>query len=430
MLSLDERPFLHLSVDRNVFEIDTLRPNVRWQLRGEDSGRVAQPWCFSVGSRRALRGVGGLERGFQDWGHHSVLLCEADARAREVLALRFPKVRLSDDVRDLKDLPECDILTAGFPCQDLSQVGRRKGISGPNSRLIDVVLDLLVKARPGPAWLVLENVPFMLNLDGGRAINRIVTALERMGFAWAYRIVDARAFGLPQRRRRVVILASRVADPRPTLLGVDAAAPEQGKRGVHACGFYWTEGNTGLGWAIDATPPLKGGSALHIPSPPAIWFPRRRLIGVPSIEDAERLQGFEAGWTHVPFEDSRQARQRWRLVGNAVSVPFARWVAERLAAASGAYDADADRELVKADRWPNAAWGAEGRRGRSSASEWPVVRPQQHLATFLMRSVRPLSRKATAGFLTRLERSTLRYEEAFRLDLHHHIEMHDAADAH
>jgi hypothetical protein len=41
-----------------------------------------------------------------------------------------------------------------------------------------------------------------------------------------------------------------------------------------------TEGNTGLGWAIDAVPPLKGGSALHIPSPPAIWFPRRRLVAV------------------------------------------------------------------------------------------------------------------------------------------------------
>ncbi|TGS92697.1 DNA (cytosine-5-)-methyltransferase [Mesorhizobium sp. M2D.F.Ca.ET.171.01.1.1] len=373
-------------------------------------------------------GIGGLEQGFHRHGHQSVLLCEADGRAREVLALRFPKVRLSEDVRDLNVLPKCDVLTAGFPCQDLSQVGRRQGISGPNSGLIDVVLDLLANAWPGPTWLVLENVPFMLSLDSGRAIERIVTALERMGFAWAYRTVDARAFGLPQRRRRVVILASRVADPRPALLGVDAIAPDPGKRGAHACGFYWTEGNTGLGWAIDATPPLKGGSALHIPSPPAIWFPRRRLIGVPSIEDAERLQGFDAGWTHIPGEDARQARQRWRLIGNAVSVPFAGWVAERLMA-SGAYDGHGDYELGKGTRWPSAAWGVEGRRGHSSVSEWPVVKTQQHLATFLTRPVKPLSLKAAAGFLARLERSSLRYEEAFRLDLRHHIEEHDASNA-
>jgi DNA (cytosine-5)-methyltransferase 1 len=276
--------------------------------------------------------------------------------------------------------------------------------------------------------VVLENVPFMLSLDGGRAIDRIVTKLEDMGFGWAYRTVDARAFGLPQRRRRVVILASRVADPRPVLLGVDASAPQAAKRGVHACGFYWTEGNTGLGWAVDSTPPLKGGSALHIPSPPAIWFPRRRLIAVPSIEDAERLQGFDAGWTDVGDEDPRRTRQRWRLVGNAVSVPFAGWIADRLSTSDG-YDADGDHALETGARWPGAAWGVDGRRGRSSVSEWPVEAPQQHLASFLEHKVAPLSRKATAGFLSRLERSSLRYEKAFRLDLHHHIKRHDTRDA-
>lgn len=373
-------------------------------------------------------GIGGLESGFGGRGHETLLMCETDQRARHVLASRFPGVELSADVRDLKGLPRSDVLTAGFPCQDLSQVGRRQGIAGPNSRLVDVVLSLLAQARPGPTWVVLENVPFMLSLDGGRAIDRIVSTLEGMGFAWAYRTVDARAFGLPQRRRRVVILASRIGDPRPALLGVDASAPAEARRGVRACGFYWTEGNTGLGWAVDATPPLKGGSALHIPSPPAIWFPRRRLIAVPSIEDAERLQGFDAGWTHVDGEDPKQTRQRWRLVGNAVSVPFARWIADRLLSPDH-YAADGDQALEKGARWPRAAWGVAGRRGVSSVSEWPVVEPQEHLASFLKHKIQPLSRRATAGFLSRLERSSLRYDEAFRLDLHHHVKQHGTNDA-
>ncbi|MBZ9797766.1 DNA cytosine methyltransferase [Mesorhizobium sp. ES1-4] len=389
---------------------------------------MAKPATKQMAVVGLFAGVGGLEQGFHSQGHQSVLLCDVDPRAREILALRFPRAALVDDVRALRSLPNCDVLTAGFPCQDLSQVGRRRGISGPNSGLIDVVLNLLAKAKPGPTWLVLENVPFMLSLDSGRAINRIVTALEAMGFAWAYRTVDARAFGLPQRRRRVVILASRMKDPRPALLGVDAAAPQPDERGSHACGFYWTEGNTGLGWAIDATPPLKGGSALNIPSPPAIWFPLRRLIAVPTIEDAERLQGFEAGWTHVPGEDAQRARQRWRLVGNAVSVPFAGWVARRLMTMDG-YDADGDPDLADQARWPGAAWGMDGRRGKASVSEWPEMATQQHLATFLTHGVKALSRRATAGFLSRLERSKLRYEEAFRLDLTHHIEMHDEAEA-
>lgn len=408
-----------------------LKTLIEEQAGGACSGAVAPPKT-SISNPKQLTvaglfaGIGGLEQGFRGRGHHSILLCEIDPRARETLALRFPEVCLTDDVRALKTLPACDVVTAGFPCQDLSQVGRRQGIAGPNSKLIDVVFKLLQPTRPGPTWLVLENVPFMLNLDGGRAIELIVTALERMGFAWAYRTVDARAFGLPQRRRRVVILASRTVDPRPALLGVSTTAPAPRSRGVHACGFYWTEGNTGLGWAVDAIPPLKGGSALHIPSPPAIWFPRRRFIGLPSIDDAERLQGFEAGWTEVSDEDPRRARQRWRLVGNAVSVPFANWIADRLSV-SGDYADGNDAQFEAGARWPRAAWGMEGRRHHSSASEWPVIAPQQHLASFLRRAITPLSRKAAAGFLSRLERSGLRYEEAFQCDLQHHIERHDAS---
>jgi DNA (cytosine-5)-methyltransferase 1 len=372
-------------------------------------------------------GVGGLEQGFVNAGHPSILLCEVDDLARAVLKRRFKKVQLASDIRLLKALPNSDVLTAGFPCQDLSQVGRRRGIEGPNSGLVEVLLELIRKSRSRPKWVVLENVPFMLSLDGGRAIDRVVTALENMGYAWAYRVVDARAFGLPQRRRRVAILASRVADPRPALLGTDVGAPAPRSRAGHACGFYWTEGNTGLGWAIDAIPPLKGGSALHIPSPPAIWFPRRRLIAMPSIEDAERLQGFTAGWTNISSDDRRQQRQRWRLVGNAVSVPFASWLASRLSSCDP-YSSGDDEALEEGTGWPSAAWGVDGRRARSTVSEWPVGEQQQHLASFLSRGVKPLSRKATAGFLSRLERSTLRYEEAFRLDLQHHIETNEPTD--
>ncbi len=369
-------------------------------------------------------GIGGIEKGFRAKGHDSILLCEADQTARRVLSRHFPGVDLSEDVRSLGALPECDVVAAGFPCQDLSQAGRLRGIAGPNSGLIDVLLTLIEKARPRPEWVVLENVPFMLKLDRGQAVERVVTRLEDLGYAWAYRTVDARAFGLPQRRRRVVIVASNSTDPRQALLGVDAGQVPKPMLSSHASGFYWTEGNTGLGWAVDATPPLKGGSGLHIPSPPAIWFPRRRLIAVPSIEDAERLQGFPPGWTSLPDGDERAARQRWRLVGNAVSVPFAKWIADRLRI-SGEYEDYADLELERGAKWPGAAWGVAGRRGASRVSEWPIVEEQQHLASFLSQQPKPLSRKATAGFLSRLERSTLRAKPEFLADLRHHITRHD-----
>jgi DNA (cytosine-5)-methyltransferase 1 len=368
-------------------------------------------------------GIGGFERGLALAGHHTAFLCDADPAAVRVLKRQFKRVAIATDVRALATLPEVDVVTAGFPCQDLSQVGRRRGIDGPNSSLISVVLELLRNApESSPRWLVLENVPFMLTLDRGRAMTSIVSALESMGWRWAYRTIDARAFGLPQRRRRVILFASREHDPRGALLAQEKGASVHHTRGNHACGFYWTEGNRGLGWAIDAVPPLKGGSGLHIPSPPAIWFPRRRFIGVPSIEDAERLQGFPAGWTSAAHDEEHGSRRRWRLVGNAVSVPLARWIGERLVA-KDQFRLEGERLPADGFAWPAAAWGdGGGVRYSAPVSEWPVRAPYIHLAQFLEHPVLPLSRKATEGFLGRLRKSGLTRPEQFETDLESHAQ--------
>jgi DNA (cytosine-5)-methyltransferase 1 len=368
-------------------------------------------------------GIGGLEAGFSREGHASVALCESDASATRVLKSRFPGVEIHSDVRSLKTLPQCDAVTAGFPCQDLSQAGSRLGIDGPNSGLVGILLSLLRSNRRPPKWLILENVPFMLKLHKGRAIQSIVESLESMGWAWAYRTIDARAFGLPQRRRRVVLIASPTENPNPILFAQDAATADPSSRGSHACGFYWTEGNKGLGWAVDAVPPLKGGSGLHIPSAPAIWFPRRRAMLLPDIRDAERLQGFDADWTISAFDEKRGDGKRWRLVGNAVSVPMAAWIGRNLKTTSthkvpivGTVE-----PLSSTVPWPDAAFGSKGTRMRVDVSHWPVREPYSHLAGFLRYPLKSLSEKATAGFLSRLEQSGLNYDSAFGRDLHHHL---------
>lgn len=406
--------------------LDGKAPGVAWG----DIGAHKSPKPINKGASKTtltvtglFAGIGGLDEGFRQAGYTSAMLCEIDPLARHVLKRQFPEVEVNEDVTALTGLPTCDVLTAGFPCQDLSQVGQRKGISGPQSGLINAVFGLLQRQKRAPTWVVLENVPFMLRLDGGRAIRSIIDALEKMGYAWAYRTIDAQAFGLPQRRRRVILIASKTHDPRPILLGMDAGAPGVRARGSHACGFYWTEGNTGLGWAVDSVPPLKGGSALHIPSPPAIWFPRRRLIGLPTIDDAERLQGFVAGWSDIADVEPRGDRKRWRMVGNAVSVPMAKWIAERLLAPQAPFVAEHEDGLPKSGGWPGAAWGYKGKRGKATVTEWPIFTPPQHLSAFLSREVMPLSKKATSGFLSRLVKSNLRYDEAFRADLAYHLKQ-------
>lgn len=356
-------------------------------------------------------GIGGIEFGLHAAGHETVMFCEWHAAAQRVLRERFPAVELVGDIADLEGLPDVDLVTAGFPCQDLSQAGRTAGIRGRRSGLVEHVFRLLDDATREPTWLLLENVSFMLALDRGEAMRWLTAQLEARGYMWAYRVVDSRAFGLPQRRQRVLLLASRTHDPRPVLLAQDHGEPLIPDRTGLACGFYWTEGIRGLGWAVDAVPTLKGGSGLGIPSPPAIWWPGTGRIVTPDVRDAERLQGFPAGWTEPADEEpGRRRTDRWKLIGNAVSTPVARWLGERLDLDHG-YDASGDPVLLEGSRWPAAAWGRLGKRHRVETSMWPVSHVRPHLHDFLAFDTNPLSARATAGFLGRAARSTLRIPE-------------------
>jgi len=365
-------------------------------------------------------GVGGIERGLERAGHSNELLCEIDPSARKVLEKRFQGVPLIDDIRALTTLPATDIVTAGFPCQDLSQAGRTKGIGGANSGLVKEVFRLLRGMKRKPTWIVLENVPFMLSLGRGRAMSVIVGALEELGYQWAYRTIDSRAFGLPQRRRRIFLVASRSEDPRAVLLNGMAKVPLFRTSAYTLHGFYWTEGNTGLGWAVNAVPPLKGGSRIGIPSPPAIWLPRKRKLCLPDIRDAERLQGLPAGWTEWSNGEKASGRERWRLVGNAVSVPVAEWIGRRLSDHRD-YHENGATPLRRSAKWPRAAWGRNGKVYEAMVSEWPVSRRCQSLESFLEYPLQPLSVKATAGFLSRITKSTLNVNKRFIRDVRYHL---------
>jgi DNA (cytosine-5)-methyltransferase 1 len=254
----------------------------------------------------------------------------------------------------------------------------------------------------------------MLQLQKGRAMEYLTDSLERTGFRWAYRVIDARSFGLPQRRQRVLLLASRTDDPRCILFPDDSGVHARFEPVESACGFYWTEGSKGLGWAVDAVPTLKGGSTIGIPSPPAIWL--RHTTGAieqPEIRDAERLQGFPVDWTapacSVP---GVRAGARWKLVGNAVSVPMAQWLGECIGEPRP-YDDRQDVELPRGAPWPKAAWGVRGERFAAGQSLWPVETDYRHLEPFLRFPTKPLSARASNGFLGRAYASTLRFPSGF-----------------
>jgi DNA (cytosine-5)-methyltransferase 1 len=386
-----------------------------------DSASSSQSPAFTVAGLFA--GIGGLERGFHLAGARTELLCELWEPARTVLQEHFPGVPVHGDIRKLHELPAADVVAAGFPCQDLSQAGRTAGIHGQESGLVKFLFKLLRNARP--RWVVIENVRNMLVLDSGNAMRYLVGELESLDYRWAYRLVDSRFTGVPQRRQRVLLVASQDEDPRTVLFADEASGPEDDWFRTDAYGFYWTEGLRGLGWAKDALPTLKGGSTLGIPSPPAVWIRERspgNAIVTPSISDAEHLQGFPRGWT-LPAAVSGRKSHRWKLVGNAVTVGVAAWLGQRLAAPASPASM-MEIELSAAAKWPTAAWGTSGRRWLVPVSMWPEARQYEHLLDALdLDQLTPLSWKAVQGFRSRMEASTLRFDEAFRLAIKEHEEF-------
>ena len=245
-----------------------------------------------------------------------------------------------------------------------------------------------------------------------------MSEFEQRGYLWAYRVVNSLSF-LPHRRQRVFFLASTEGDPADVLL-VDEAEPPIVRTTLdsHAHGFYWTEGTRGLGWGPDCVPTLKNGSTVGIPSPPAILLTNGEIV-TPDIRDAERLQGFPANWTK-PAEAVGRASFRWSLVGNSVTRPVAAWIGKRLMA-PGHYDLDRDGANLMSQNWPRAARFDGTVQREVSISEFPVWRKRKSLQDFLTYVPALLSPRATAGFLSRIDESSLRFVPGFKERVRAHL---------
>ena len=158
-------------------------------------------------------GVGGFDEGMRRAGHECVAMVEWDRAAAGVLSYRYPDVPLYCDVSkvEVDDLPDCDFLTYGFPCQDLSVAGKRKGLEGERSGLFFEATRLIrgLHARGSRfRFAVAENVKGLFSADDGHAFARCIRELRQCGaseIGWS--VYDSQYFGLAQRRKRVFIVS-------------------------------------------------------------------------------------------------------------------------------------------------------------------------------------------------------------------------------
>jgi len=164
-------------------------------------------------------GVGGFDIAAERSGIDPIVACEIDPQARGVLQHRFPNTILINDVKDVTGDklrehgldPRRTVITGGFPCQDLSVAGKQAGLEGgERSSLFFEIVRILREFNP--QWFILENVPGLLSSKGGRDMGIVVGELAELGYSFAWRVLDAQNFGVPQRRRRVFIVGHFGAD--------------------------------------------------------------------------------------------------------------------------------------------------------------------------------------------------------------------------
>lgn len=348
-------------------------------------------------------GVGGFDLGLEQAGMECVAQVEWDRNCQAILAKHWPKTPRWGDVAKVygRHLPPAEVVAFGSPCQDLSHAGKRAGLNGDKSGLFFQAIRIIKEMRdasasrptgPIPRYAIWENVPGALNSNNGRDFRAVIDALADIGavaIEWA--VLDAQHFGVPQRRRRIFLVA--IFDPATAERCPDPLLPVgKGRRGNTSESRTTLEDDTpttrgrsddsreqtpeddsvtvfqpgvmvrqGAGVLRDLVPSLRaeahaGDNQAHIAQP--IGFshtqgldPQASELAWPTLRseggghavltdyalrkltplECERLMGWPDDHTRWRADGQQQAdAHRYRQCGNGVASPVARWVAEQI----------------------------------------------------------------------------------------------------
>ena len=190
--------------------------------------------CLSLFS-----GVGGFDLAAENCGHQIVAACEIDKNARSVYTRHFPKVPLYTDATKInpKELPDFDVITAGFPCQAFSLAGKRLGFEESRGTLFFEIARIARQKRPG--LLLFENVKGLLSHDYGKTFKTILKTIDELGYDAQWQVLNSK-YWVPQNRERIYIVGNLRDRPRPKVFplsegsgiinGTRRTPPKEGQR--------------------------------------------------------------------------------------------------------------------------------------------------------------------------------------------------------
>ena len=156
-------------------------------------------------------GIGGFEEAFKEskMEHEVVFASEIDKFARQAYKANFPDIELHGDIRDVNefDVPDHDLLLAGFPCQSFSITGKREGFNDIRGTLFFDIVRILKAKRP--KYILLENVRNLVSHDKNETIKTILQNLSEIGYTIDFEILNTNKVGVPQNRERTYIVGIR-----------------------------------------------------------------------------------------------------------------------------------------------------------------------------------------------------------------------------
>jgi DNA (cytosine-5)-methyltransferase 1 len=320
---------------------------------------------------RYLSVCSGMEAATVAWHHMGwtpVGFSEIEPFPSQILKHHYPTIPNYGDLTKFKEWPiergAVDLLVGGTPCTAFSVAGLRKGLDDPRGHLSLTFLALADHLRP--KYILWENVPGVLSSSKGEDFASFISALAELGYGFAWRVCDAQYFGVPQRRKRVFLLAiegagnwrtaAEILFERKSLCGDIEESDQEGESVASDAGASVETSGKGVAfrkskratsttdnetWVMAdssntlnnfdlgdtrTTHAVVGHGAPAMISAMAV----RRLTPV----ECERLQGFPDNYSQIPWKGKSASEcpdgPRYKACGNSMAVPVMRWIGERI----------------------------------------------------------------------------------------------------
>ena len=274
-------------------------------------------------------GVEAATTAWHDLGWTPLGFSEIEKFPSEVLAHHYPSIPNFGDMTNYKEwnLESVGLLVGGTPCQSFSVAGLRKGLEDPRGNLALTDVGILDKFRP--KWCIWENVPGVLSSNGGRDFGSFLGALAECGYGFAYRVLDAQYFGVPQRRRRVFVVGclgdwespAKVLFERESLLRNPAPSRKTGKEVAGFAPSSFGNYGEGVGTLRRDGGDLGGGSETLVTTNRLVAFGEYSDDGTASTLKARDYKDH----TDLIVYETHPADSRVKPMGDTCQTVTSRW---------------------------------------------------------------------------------------------------------